>query len=433
MKYLKKRLVGIAEKVIEKRALSPEEMEYLLSFEKLEKEQTWLRVLKKLTVPLSLLFGFFFTVFPMEFEQFSLRLPGWTNFNPPLLAGINYFWDLLGDPVKKANIVYHIPNIILYSFGVVGIKKVMDLMDRRTWLDKVIRAQAVLQENVKNGLLNLRMRKGHSLLFVGRGDFIGMQQSLNCRVDETVTISQVKPAYTNIWNYYDVETLYEDLKEVIIKSDGKSCGEYVFFLVKDDQIFLPGPTAYDLSPHKVDLLVQNIRVIEKELKWKAKKIVIIGDKFHQSFVHSEDQIRVVPKSDDIISLSSITEKYPEMTLIDPSDVVLEKIIKIAGGRKIVFRATISGIKEYKKRFYERLKQLGYKQKVRRKGILTIGYDIFEDQTEQQTLSRKIDDYYPVVLSKSVRDALIRNGYKSDGFLYVPDLVIETLIKIATDQ
>lgn len=31
-------------------------------------------------------------------------------------------------------------------------------------------------------------------------------------------------------------------------------------------------------------------------------------------------------------------------------------------------------------------------------ILEIGYDLFEDQTEQQTLSKKVPDYYPVVLS-----------------------------------
>ena len=68
-----------------------------------------------------------------------------------------------------------------------------------------------------------------------------------------------------------------------------------------------------------------------------------------------------------------------------------------------------------------------------KGILTIGYDIFEDQTEQQTLSRKIDDYIPVVLSKNVKDALIRNGYKKTQFLYVPELVLNTLSAVAKEQ
>lgn len=167
--------------------------------------------------------------------------------------------------------------------------------------------------------------------------------------------------------------------------------------------------------------------------WNTKRIIIIGDKEHKSIVQSEDQHKVVPKSEDVISLGSITGKYANVTLLDPSDIVLKKVLELADGRKIVFRATKEGIAEYKDRFYNRLSLLGYKPHADKKGILTIGYDIFEDQTEQQTLSRRIDDYYPVVLSKNVHDALLRNGYKRDEFLYVPDLVLETLTKAAAEQ
>jgi hypothetical protein len=225
----------------------------------------------------------------------------------------------------------------------------------------------------------------------------------------------------------------EDLKNVIVRSSGQGCGEYVFFPVKDDQIFLPGDKDYDVSPHKLDLLCQNIRTIEKTNNWKTKRILIIGDKFHKSYVRSEDQTSVIKKSEDVISISSVASKYENVSIIDPSDVVIKKILEIAKGRKIVFRATKEGIKEYKSRFYDRLKKLGYRSSSTKKGVLTIGYDIFEDQTEQQTLSRKIDGYLPVVLSKNVRDALIRNGYKENEFLYVPELVLEALTKEAVRQ
>ena len=91
------------------------------------------------------------------------------------------------------------------------------------------------------------------------------------------------------------------------------------------------------------------------------------------------------------------------------------------------------IEEYKNRFYNRLKELRYKPKRNKKGILTIGYDIFEDQTEQQMLSRKVDDYFPVVLSKNVHDALIRNGYKKSEFFYVPDIILAITSKTAAQQ
>ena len=54
-------------------------------------------------------------------------------------------------------------------------------------------------------------------------------------------------------------------------------------------------------------------------------------------------------------------------------------------------------------------------------------------TEQQKLSNKIDEYYPVVLSKVVNDALLRNGYKSNDFIYVPDLVLKELSIKTSEQ
>ena len=433
MKTQKKKLVKISSKVKNDLRLTPDEIDYLLAFEKIEKDPRLIKTAKSLALPFSLLLGFLFTVYPEYFERLTRTLPSWTNLPPKFLSGVDYLWDILGEPIGKANLVYHIPNIVLYSFGVVGIKKLFDAINRKSWMEHVLLSRKALLENVEKGNLNLQMKKGHSLLFVGNGDFIGAQFALAHSPSDTVTVSLTKPSYTAIWNSYDTETLYEDLKKVLVRSDGESAGEYVFFPVKDSQLFLPGNKDYDLAPHKLDILVQDIRTIEKEEKWRAKKIIIIGDKFHKSFVQSEDQKSIIKKSGDTISLLTIASKYRNITLIDPSDVVLKKIIEIAYGRKIVFRATLEGIKEYKKRFYDRLNELGYKQSKKQKGVLTIGYDIFEDQTEQQTLSRRIDDYYPVVLYKNVKNALIRNGRKKDEFLYVPDLVLKTLTHAASEQ
>jgi hypothetical protein len=429
----KEQLIRIARKISDNKPVTPEDISALLGFEKKNKESRTIHILKRAALPLSLFLGFLFTAFPTDFNHFTETLPAWTNFPPFMLTGVDYLWNLIGEPVRKANIVYHIPNIVLYSFGIFGIKKLIDALNRRTWLDRVLTAQQKLKKDLSSGIVSLSLRKGHSLLFVGKSDFIGMQFVLTHKPAEAVTIAAHKPDYTDIWNYYDVETLYDDLKNVIIRSDGVNAGEYIFFPVKDDQIFLPSEKAYDLSPHKLDILCQNIRKIEKELKWRGKRIIVIGDKFHRSFVQSEDQQKIITGSKDIISLESITAKYVNITVLDPSDIVLRKIIRLASGRKIVFRATKEGINEYKKRFYERLKLLGYRINVNKKGILTIGYDIFEDQTEQQTLTRKIDDYYPVVLSKGVHDALLRNGYKKDEFLYVPELVLAELNRTAAEQ
>lgn len=431
--FLRKRLVKIAEKIEKGGKITPSEIDLLENFTTNNQDSTIFRILKNSALPLSLVFGFLITVFSTDFSSFVKTLPKWTYLSKELLAGVDYLWDLLGEPVGEKNIIYHIPNIILYSFGILGIKKLFDAIDKKTWLDRVRNSQKNLKEQLMNGIARFSLKKGHSILFVGNGDFIGMQFAINHEKNETITISLSKPHYTNIWNMYDANTSYEDLKNVLSRCDMENAGEYVFFPVKDDQIFLPSLNAYDLSSYKLDILCQNIRMIEKSKGIKPRKIIIVGDKNHKSFVVSEDQSGVLQNTKDTISLLSISKKYRNITLIDPSDIVMNKIKEIANGRKVVFRATTDGIKEYKKRFYDRLKESSYKQNLKKRGILTIGYDLFEDQTEQQTLARKIDDYYPVVLSKNVRDALIRNGYRKEEFIYVPDLVLGELSQKAAEQ
>ena len=113
-------------------------------------------------------------------------------------------------------------------------------------------------------------------------------------------------------------------------------GEYIFFPVRDDQIFLPGQDSYDLSPHKLDILCQDIRAIERKNKWQAKRIIVVGDRYHKSFVQSEQKKGKIRHSEDTISLETIAEKHKKVTIIDPTDLVVLKIIEIADGRKIAF-------------------------------------------------------------------------------------------------
>lgn len=432
MKYSKRNLLKITSKIHSGRKITPHELNQILDFEKVDKDPFFISILKKAAVPLALLTGFLIAIYPNQVEVIVRQLPSFTNMSDQMVIGADYVWNIISEPVGKANILYHIPNIIFYSFGVLGIKKLFEAIDRKTWVDKINFSKGRLKNYIQDGTTPLLMKKRHSVLFVGKGDFIGMQYVLDNNIDEAVVVSEIKPLYSYIWNFYSPEAGYEDLKTVIDRICTDDTGEYIFFPVKDDQIFLPAPNAFDLSAHKLDILCQDIRTIERKNKWKTKRIIILGDKFHKSYVHSEGRKGKVKGSEDHISLQSISKKYPLVTIIDPTDIVLSHILSISNGREIVFRATKDGISEYKERFFDRLDKLGYKQKIK-KGKLTIGYDLFEDQTEQQTLSRVVDDYYPVVLSKSVRDALVRNGYKKKDFIYVPDLVLGVLKKKASEQ
>src|SRR3989344_5396177 len=187
MKYQKKRLIELSALVEKDAKLTPEEITYFLNFKKKTEPPKFATWLKLAVLPLSLALGFLSVVFPESFNQFIKTLPSWTNITPQFLAGIDYLWDLLGEPVKKANIVYHIPNLVLYSVSFFGIKKIFDSLEKRTWLDRVYNAQKKLQTSIDAGKANFSLTKGHSLLFVGSGDFIGTQFALDHKEAETIT------------------------------------------------------------------------------------------------------------------------------------------------------------------------------------------------------------------------------------------------------
>ncbi len=69
-----------------------------------------------------------------------------------------------------------------------------------------------IKDRLQNGTLSYQLNNGHSLLFIGQGDYIGMQHVLSHKAADSITISQIKPHYTQIWNSYDSNTQYEDLK-----------------------------------------------------------------------------------------------------------------------------------------------------------------------------------------------------------------------------
>lgn len=104
-KYQKSKLVRLTKTVEKEIPLTPAEMDYLLGFEKKTDKNKLQNILTKAALPVSLALGFFYNVFPDTFNNFIKSLPVWTNLPSHLLTGVDYLWDLLGEPVGRANIV----------------------------------------------------------------------------------------------------------------------------------------------------------------------------------------------------------------------------------------------------------------------------------------------------------------------------------------
>src|SRR5688572_23821600 len=135
MKVDKHYLIKLSKKVERQEKLTPKEITSLISFKKTENDSALTSWLKKWALPLSLAFGFLMAVYSENFEEIAETLPDWTNLPPRVLAGMDYLWSLVGDPVEKENIMYHIPNIVLYAATFFGIKKIFEALEKHTWLD----------------------------------------------------------------------------------------------------------------------------------------------------------------------------------------------------------------------------------------------------------------------------------------------------------
>lgn len=426
-------LVSIAKKVLSDNRVSPREIHLLCSFQQTGEIPTYLKVLSTVALPLSILTGALFAMYPDYFDVLFQQLPWWTNLSPEFLAGFDYMWTIIGEPVGKPNLFFHLQNIVLYSFGILGIKSIIYSIHYKSWINLVLEGQMTVKQKLDQGTLEYSLQPGFSIVFIGKGDFIGMQFVLNHPKNQTLTLSKNSVKYTNVWNKYQNDDHFDNFNTIMERSYAKEAGEYILFPVQDDQIFLPSETAYDIPPYQLDLLCQDIRMIEIEHGWEHKPIIIVGDRFHHSDVRSEDDSSSIEESEEHISLEQIAQRHKKIVIVDPTDLVLQKIIQEAGNKKIVFRGTPEGLAEYKSRFYSRLQDLGYKQPKNPEGTFIIGYDLYEDQIEQQSLCSKLDNYYPIVLSKTTYDSLTRNKIPKSRYLYVPDLVLSELKRLAKDN
>lgn len=384
------------------------------------------KIMLKLAAGISLFFASILVIFPEVGEKLIETLPGFFLLPERAAKALDYVWGLVGKPVGKRHLMYHLPNIIIYAFGVAGVRQLWRRIHKNNWKDLIDASQVKLNEMISEGTARFTFSPGFSLLFVGEGDRIAKSLVVD---DPTIgpTLASKRPAYTTLWGDYKVSEGDEGFNRALEQFNSEDAGEYVLFPVVDEHIFLPGLTEFDIAPHRVEIAVRRIREYEKEKGWGKKRILIVGDKEQKSrFVTTSSNGRVKAQ-DDEVSLRTISENYENVIVADPTDITLRKIIDIADGRKILFRASDQGAEKYSKEFYHRLSLLGYTPS--KDTSLTVGYDISDLETEHQVVSQRRSEYLPVILSRDVFD-LLSKSYLQDGtYIFVPRLVKQELQKL----
>jgi hypothetical protein len=425
----KKTLVGVAKAIKNDEKIEACIVEPFLSH-KFQETSQFGKVMLRTAAALSLFFASVLIIFPEVGEKLIEILPSFFLMSERISKALDYVWGLVGKPVGKRHLMYHLPNIIVYAFGVAGVRQLWKQIHKNNWKDLVESSQERLKKIVNEGAGQFLFTPGFSLLFVGEGDQIARSLVLD---DPTVgsTISTKRQPYTDLWGKYASSEGEEGFTRVLNQFNAEDAGEYVLFPVLDEHLFLPGKFEFDIAPHRVEIAVRRMREFEKEKGWKPKRIVIVGDKEQTSkFVTASDKGRIGLQGDDV-SLRTIASNYKDITVIDPTDTTLEKIIKIADGRQIFFRSSDQGVEKYSKEFYHRLSLLGYDPS--KEDSLTVGYDISDLETEHQVFSQKESEYLPVILSRDIFDELVKNHLKDDAHIFVPRLVKSELQKIVAER
>ncbi|MGI9371889.1 MAG: hypothetical protein ACR2OJ_05290, partial [Hyphomicrobiales bacterium] len=422
-------LVEIAKKIRDNERLDVSYAEPFLHH-KFQELSSFSSLMLKFAAILSLFFASVLVIFPEVGEKLIEILPGYFLLPERLAKALDYVWGLVGKPVGKRHLMYHLPNIIIYAFGVAGVRLLWKKVYKNNWKDQVRVSQEKLRGAIKEGTARFRFVPGFSVLFVGEGDQIARSLVMD-EPDVGVTIASTLPAYTNFWGRFSTIEGEEGFRRVLDQVNTQDAGEYVLFPVTDEHLFLPGPHEYDIAPHRVELAVRRIRAFEQEQGWDPKRIVIVGDQEQKSRFITTSRDQRIDEEDDDVSLRTITQHYENIKIIDPTDTTLRKIIEIANGRHILFRSSDQGFEKYSTEFYHRLSLLKYEPSSDE--TLTVGYDISDLETEHQIISRTQIEYLPVILSREIFDALISNHLREGTYIFVPRLVKRELQKIVAEQ
>lgn len=383
----------------------------------------------KVAAYISLFFASVLVIFPEVGEYLISVLPDFFLLPERAAKALDYVWGLVGKPVGKQHLMYHLPNIIIYAFGVAGVRQLWRRINKDNWRDKVEDAQTKLKADIAAGTARFDFSTGFSLLFTGQGD----QVAKSLVVDDPLigpTFASSKPPYTRLWGEFQNSDGDEGFERVVEQFNVEEAGEYVLFPVVDEHLFLPGPHEYDIPPHRVEIAVRRIREFENQNGWAQKKIVIVGDKEQFSHFVTCSKDGTLASPNDTVSLRTIADEYENVIVADPTDITLRKIIETAQGREILFRASDQGAEKYSAEFYHRLSLLEYTPTSTDR--LVVGYDISDLETEHQVLAQKDTDYLPVILSRDVFDLLSKSYLREGNFIFVPALVKRELQRLVAN-
>jgi hypothetical protein len=369
------------------------------------------------------------------YPEIPAAFQSWTPFmglGARLHSGFNYLHSIHNSHVDQPHLIYHLADLgfdaaLISPLYVLAAKAFVFFGWRRhvNALKRSVRSLVEEGQSPAGARLQLRwkMRPGYTGILVGDGDELGDEFARRHPPNEVLLFATRKPEAGPVWVRLRNDAGVRELESAFSVASFEKCGRLVLLPVQSQHMVFPPPDAYDISPDKLDDLLRNIRKFDLRRATSPLPVIVVGDRSQTTVIDTFDSETHGPLPDQSTSIDLAMIQHDcgdGLMVVDPTDLVLERVCAMAGGARVVFRGTEGSRQLYEAQFLRRLADSGYR--VTDPGrVFRMGYNITDDPTVADPMNSAA-----VVLTAGARDALLEKGYPSERILYVPDLVIRQI-------
>lgn len=349
---------------------------------------------------------------------------------PPVLHELlQAVHNLSQNSAKNPTLREHLPYILLEGAAIWAAAKTLpDWIRTRGKRQQVREAQQVVQGQVSGGEFKYAMAQGHTAAFIGLGDPLAESLQQANDPDQVMLYSHAR-IDNQVWQLISKNGQQEEIFQVLDRGNFQNAGEVLLLPVKYEDMFLPDKTGNDMTIDEIAAVVHVIDDYAKSRGIPTKNVVIVGSKDMQETYISRADTEQAEKSQktlaELVDELNQQRTGAKVEIIDPTEIVMEKIDELARGRYIEFVSTEESDQRYGQRFYEQLKRRNY-QPTTSESVKVL-YNITDVPTE---VGAGKDDI-AVIFDPPKKQGLLAKGLPEENIVVVPDITLQALSSAVT--
>ncbi len=332
-------------------------------------------------------------------------------------------YDILqfGDAtIQSASLGDHIPALTLsaaiVATGFFALQEAGQLLYGHSWRNRYENAQKLAISRLHTGTLRWSIQADSTVAFVGSGDPLAK------------TIADQKPGdivqfasqpVNGQWVYLGNQPTQKELETAYELADIGNAGELLFLPTRASQEFLPGRDDFEFT---IGQIVHYIQAADDLVG--PKDVLVIGSRQRMYQTYSETTHSMDTPDPHVDTLEKAMEKPQDsrghpIHLIDPNEVIAERIIQIAGGAPISYYTTSKSAKIYQRRFHELLSPASIGDPGKE------GYRVLYGLADYTTVNNTVGPHdIAVIIDPSQKPKMVDRGVNPDHILVVADEVLK---------